>query len=35
MNQINEATKDELQAKRVQEGATHGRLPSVEPGAVS
>ena len=35
MNQINPATKDELQAKKVQEGATYGRQPSVKFGTVS
>ena len=29
MNQINQATKNELQAMKVQEGATHGRQLSV------
>ena len=35
MNQINQATNDELQAKKVHEDAIHGRLPSAELGTVS
>jgi len=35
MKQINQATNDELQAKKVHEGATHGRQPSVKFGTVS